>query len=274
VIVGFNQRWREKRGVYRPQGEPFDPSRFEVAGIADDTTPRTFIETHHYSGSYPPAVHRFGLYRGPELVGVAVLSSPMNDAVYDPFPRDLAAELGRLVLLDEVPANAESWFVARCFELAQREGVEGIVSYSDPEPRFNGDGKQTFKGHIGNVYQALNARYVGRSKARWLLRLPDGSTFSERVLSKIRAGDRGWKSGVAQLRRHGASEPQGDLREWLAAELPKVTQRVHHAGNHRYLFPLTKGTKRLLKGLTDRGELPELPYPKIQRHPSFTLNLA
>jgi hypothetical protein len=33
-----------------------------------------------------------------------------------------------------VPANGESWFLARCWEMAARQGVRGVVSFSDPVP--------------------------------------------------------------------------------------------------------------------------------------------
>jgi hypothetical protein len=36
-----------------------------------------------------------------------------------------AVELGRLVLLDDVPANGESWFIARAFELLRARGYTG-----------------------------------------------------------------------------------------------------------------------------------------------------
>ena len=49
--------------------------------IDADTTPRAFIEQHHYAGTYPAARERFGLYRRGELVGCAVFSHPTNDKV-------------------------------------------------------------------------------------------------------------------------------------------------------------------------------------------------
>ena len=57
-----------------------------------------------------------------------------------------AVELGRLVLLDEVPGNGESWFIARCFELLRREGIVGVLSFSDPVPRTTADGRKVLPG--------------------------------------------------------------------------------------------------------------------------------
>ena len=52
------QRWRDRRGSYRPAGEPIDPSRYEVVALDDDARARAFVERHHYSGSLPAAVVR------------------------------------------------------------------------------------------------------------------------------------------------------------------------------------------------------------------------
>ena len=51
-------------------------------------------------------------------MGTAVFTYPVNDRtitnVFD-CPAIEGAELGRLVLLDDVPGNGESWFVADAF---------------------------------------------------------------------------------------------------------------------------------------------------------------
>ena len=78
---------------------------------------------HHYSLSYPSARVRFGLFTRGCLVGVAVFSHPCNDRVLTsvfPLSPLESVELGRFVLLDSVPANGESWFLARTFECLAR----------------------------------------------------------------------------------------------------------------------------------------------------------
>lgn len=59
----MNQRWLFRRDSYRPTAEPINTAAHEVAKIDDDTTPKAFVLTHHYSGSYPAARRRFGLYK-------------------------------------------------------------------------------------------------------------------------------------------------------------------------------------------------------------------
>ncbi|WP_426567308.1 hypothetical protein [Streptomyces canus] len=49
-------------------------------------------------------------------------------------PYEESLELNRLVLLDEVPANAETWAQACAFRLAAARGVRGVVAHSAPSP--------------------------------------------------------------------------------------------------------------------------------------------
>lgn len=261
MLTSVAQRWRGGRAVYRPAGTVINPRRYEVAPIAGDAEAREFVTRHHYSGSYPAARERVGLYRGGALVGVAVFSVPVQGKVLDalPCPRAFAVELGRLVLLDDVEANGESWFIARAFDHLRRRGFAGVISFADPEPRRAADGRLIFPGHIGGIYQATNAIYAGRSTPRTLRLLPSGTVVSARTLQKIRARDRGWRYGVDQLVAAGAAPPAGsDLRAWLAAELPRITRTMQHRGCHRYLFGLHPAVRRKLTGQ------PHLPYPKLE----------
>lgn len=259
MITPVVQRWRDRRGSYRPAGECFDPRGHEVAPIPDDTTARAFVCAHHYSGSYPPAIFRFGLFeRGTgALVGVAVISEPINRGALRPLPADAAKELGRFVLLDHVRANGETWFLARCRALLRREGLPGFLAASDPLPRADAAGRLVLPGHVGTIYQASNAVYLGRATPRTHWLLPDCTVFSGRAMQKIRARERGWRYAVAQLIAHGARPLAGDPRAWLRTELRRIARTVRHPGNHRYLFALDPALARALPG--------SLPYPKFDR---------
>lgn len=264
----MNQRWYRKLGTWRDESEVIDTRAYEVAEIADDTTPKAFVEEHHYSGTYPAARRRFGLYLSGQLVGVAVFSHPPNEAVLRRLPCDRMAgiELGRFVLLPEVPGNGESWFLARCFEQLRTSGIEALISHSDPLPRRDAGGNLVAPGHIGRIYQATNAIYGGRTRARYLWILPDGTCFSERALAKIRARDRGYRYAIDQLVRHGADHPHDigqDLGEWLHEALRRVARRVKHPGNHRYLWALDRHLRRAVAALAlvDGSGTP-VKYPK------------
>jgi hypothetical protein len=255
----MTQRWRDRRDSYRRPDEQIRTSAYDVAPIGDDMTARRFVEQHHYSGTYPAARERLGLYRGGGLVGVAVFSHPASDAVLtNVFPgvaRD-SVELGRFVLLDDVEGNGETWFLARCFEMLRAKAYRGVVSFSDPMPRYDlTRDRQVFAGHVGTIYQAHNAVYLGRATSRTLRLLPDGTVFSARAASKIRAGERGWRYAADTLERFGAA-PLTDPNagpSWLAHWLPILTRAVRHPGNHRYAWRLNR--RVVIHGLSRR-------YPK------------
>jgi hypothetical protein len=261
MITAGVQRWRARRDTYRPAREAFDPRAYEVASIATDTEAKGFVLAHHYSGAYPVARYRFGLYDRAELAGVAVFSVPQQPRALACLPGEPceSVELGRFVLLDHVKANAESWFLARAFELLRVAGVVGVVSFSDPVPRSTADGAITFVGHVGTIYQATNAVYLGRSKAENRAMLADGRLASPRALSKIRRGARGEAYARRMLERYGAPSPRPgeDGAAWLARVMPQISRPLRHTGNHKYAWTLRR---------RDRRHLPEsLAYPKFDR---------
>jgi hypothetical protein len=264
------QRWKHRKQSWRhvsdhTSARMFDRSRYDILEIPDDTTARAFVEAHHYSGTYPAAVRRYGMMEGDTLVGVAVLSSPMRESVLTrPFP-DLepyveSLELGRFFLLDEVPANGESFFLARVWELAAKAGIRGVVSFSDPVARTDVQQNVIFPGHIGQIYQICGAQYAGRTTPRTLLLLRDGTALNERALQKIRAQESGAQAAEDQLVKYGATRRavDEDPRSWLTKALGELEVRgLRHRGNHRYLFRPDKKRKK-----TIRIGLPVLPYPQ------------
>ncbi len=256
---GWCQRTTRRVHSWRPASEGgFNPARYAVHPI-DEATAKAFVLTHHYAGSYPAGRRQYGLFEGGHLVGVAVLGEPMHPKVLtNPLPtctnRD-SAELSRLVLLDEVPANAESWMVARVFRDAAANGLRGVVAFSDPMPRPH----VGMPGHVGIIYQALGAAYCGRATARTLTFLPDGTVLSDRGAQKIRKAEKGWAGQVARLVELGATPTTAPDAEWLAAALEDIgVRKVRHLGNHRFVFRLgDRGARRR----TPLG-LPTDEYPK------------
>lgn len=259
LSLNLNQRWTEGRTSYRP-ADPIRTAEYDVAEINGDTEARQFVTMHHYSRTYPSARFRFGLYHRGALVGVAVFSHPCNDAALTNVfeaPAAATVELGRFVLLDSVPGNGETWFLARTFEHLRQRGMLGVISFSDPLPRQTVDGEIIHMGHVGTIYQAHNGVYLGRGTARTLNLLPDGRVFSDRAAQKIRKMERGWRYAAEQLEGYGASPIPADpaeSAEWLASSLRSLCRRLRHHGNHKYAWPLTRAT---------RQQLPvTFPYPK------------
>jgi hypothetical protein len=247
-VITECQRWREGSSCMRPAREIVSTRNLEVIEVDDDATPKTFIERHHYSRTYPAAQRRIGLVQGGEIAGWAIFSRPFRaETLTNAFPlldAEEATELGRFVLLDEVGANAETWFLARAFELI-RDQFRGVVSFSDPEPRTTVDGEQIFPGHYGCIYQAANANYRGLTEPKTKRILPDGTEFSNFASGKIRRGLTGWRSAVGELVRFGAKPLTSidDKREriaWLKYWRGRLTRPMRHHGQHRYTFALDR----------------------------------
>lgn len=267
----FNQRWEEGRTRWRPAGETIRPSEYDVEEIQSDNIAREFVEQHHYSGDFPSARFRFALCHHGRRVGMAVFSHPVNDrTLTNVFPchRLEATELGRFVLLDEVPGNGETFFLARTFEALRKKeivdrktghelrGILGVVSFSDPMPRLTMEGRVVMPGHVGTIYAAHNGVYLGRADGRKLHLLPDGRVFNHRTEQKIRKLEQGWEGGVRELQSYGAGPMSDDPAAWLDRWLPAVTRPLKHMGNHKYCWPLNRRMRPFLPG--------SLPYPKVK----------
>lgn len=263
----MTQRWNAGRTTYRPKGEPIDPTHYAVAEI-EESAAKVFVLTHHYSGTFPASCVRIGLFDRGELVGVAVFSQPASQAVLDVLPNGRAegTELGRLVLLDRVPANGETWFLARAFAILRtRAGrrFTGVVSHADPVQRRAADGTIIMPGHVGTVYQALNGQFIGRTRKRTLWILPSGRVYNERSISKVKAQDRGWRYAADQLREAGAGPIGSDPAAWLVEWLPKIATPLPHKGVFKYVWWLDKrNAKALSRHLVGRGIPLDMPRPK------------
>lgn len=279
MIIDECQRFTNGRESRRPAGELITKSAFDIAPIESDAIAREFVATHHYAKHASPSAHRFGLYHHGELEGVALFGPPPSEnahaKVFPTLADEEAVTLGRLVLLDSVPGNAESYFIARCFELLAkpalyhpldkhgnpRRPVAAIESCADPQPRLLPDGTKTHRGHLGIIYQATNGRYVGKTDANTMHLLPDGTCFSKRTMSKIRGNERGGAAAVAKLVSFGAEslDPNADRAEriaYVARWRAALCTKMRHHGNHRYLWCLDR--RRRSEILT----LPALAYPK------------
>lgn len=263
------QRWRKRRDSYRPAGEPIDPRRYSVEPIAHSEG-KAFVEAHHYSGTWPAVRFAVGMFEaGQGLVGVAAFSQPMNQATVPSYIEGLdpqkGIELGRFVLLDRVPANGESFAIARALRLLReaRPEVVACLSFSDPLPRFTAEKRLVKYGHQGTAYRASAASYLGRSKPKTILVGPDGRDLSPRTLSKIRRGERGGRRGdygPRQLMAMGAPVWRtGESGEaWVErVKASGALRSLRHPGNLAYCFAVgDRKTRR-----TVRSRLDALPYP-------------
>lgn len=261
LALPLAQRWREQRCRWRRPGELFNPSAYGVEVIDSDRIAKSFVERHHYSGTYPAARFRVGLYRMRELVGVAVFSNPMSQRVIPKWtgladPLD-GVELGRLVLLDDVAYNGESWFLARAFKaLVAEKGIRAVLSCADPVPR-RVKGAKVLPGHVGIIYQALNGRYAGRTSRKTLHIGRGGRIFDRRSISKLKNDERGAGYVYEAMRAEGAPARQlGEPGPAYVKRALAAFTRVRHPGNHAYVWAVGPGRKHTNRGLPDA-----LPYP-------------
>ncbi|MEV4868557.1 hypothetical protein [Streptomyces syringium] len=268
------QRWRDRRHSFRHVREGgFDARRYAVEALPE-TAAKEFVVRHHYSGSFPSARFRFGLFEldagEARLCGVAVFGVPVSAAVLTrPFP-DLrpyveSLECSRFVLTEACPANSESWFLARCFDELLVRGVRGIVSFADPVPRRDASGALIAVGHVGTIYQATNAVYMGRATPRTVKLLPNGVVLNERMAQKVRRQEQGHEYAERMLIGLGAPVPRAgvDPKVWLREALVAVGARnLRHRGVHRYGYRLGRDRRereQIRLGLPVGGTYPKVP---------------
>ena len=268
---GRRQSWRRRRDG------GFDSSRYEVREILTGQA-SGFVVATHYLGSMPSDRRNYGLFEvaGGRLVGVAVLSHPTSEktipSVFPGLPPSEAADLGRFVLLDEVPANAESHFLGEVRYLAARKSVldpgkpllRGVVMFSDPIQRRRADGTVICPGHVGTIYQASGCQYLGTSGASTEALLPDGTVFGRRTAQKIRAQERGHAYAERKLVALGARPMRPGERPaaWLREALDAAgARKFRHPGKHKYAIALGE-TRADRADVTIIGGRDHRSYPK------------
>ncbi len=261
MITDVTQRWRDKRGVYRPAREVVKATDLDIALSKNGKVMKAFVEQHHYAGRASGIVRGFEIHWKGNLAGVMLYANCARQfrPAFGEVPAWLT--LARLVLLDEVPANAETIALGASFAALRGEGYAGVVSFSDPEPRVALDGRVILAGHCGSIYQAHNGVYTGRSKPETKYLLPNGTLFESRTAHKVKAGDQGRDYAARILVENGATprRPDEDPAVWVARWRAQLCRPFMHRGNHRYTWALQKRDKRFL---------PEsLPYPKMTPPP-------
>jgi hypothetical protein len=274
IVASSCQRWEFNRCSFRPAGEIARVGQYFAEAIPEKVA-KAFVQTHHYSGSMPATILNVGLFRHQpfdkeRLVGVASFSVPCNNHVvpaYTGLPAAQGIELGRFVLRQSEPGNAESHFLGQAFRVLKehKPHIKAVVSYSDPIPRTLITGEVIKPGHIGGIYQSFNGRYVGRSSRRTLLLTESGTVISERTLTKIRKQEKGWLYAERQLVEAGAAKrpTSEDPGDWLARVLNDPAtplRRLRHPGNHCYAWPLGS---QLERKFLRREFAPSLPYPRL-----------
>lgn len=207
---------------------PLQPYRVEKI---DTKLGKDFVKKYHYSHGIHNGPMCYGLWDKVDLVGVLALATPCSEAVcasvFGVEYKRSVTELHRLVLLDEVPKNTESWFISRVLKQFKKDrpNYNAILSFADAT-----------QGHIGVIYQATNAIYAGMSGK---------ATFFLDETGRLRH---------PRQNGHNITKEEAQNRNW---------KPVKREGKHRYLY-LLPNDKRHKKELLRNLMLPSLPYPKAE----------
>lgn len=166
---------------------------FHVTRLSSKTG-KEFIRRHHYSRGSHNGPTCYGLVdnHSGEVVGVCAFATPCSEAVrsvvFGPDRKNEVTELHRLVVLDKVPRNGESFLISQALKILKqdRPQINAVLTYAD-----------TTQGHLGIIYQATNAIYTGSTGSRSLFyRDTEGRLRHPRQnginITKEEAVARGW----------------------------------------------------------------------------------
>ena len=190
---------------------------------------KDFVRVHHYSHGIHNGPMCYGLFEDSgRLVGVCAFATPCSEnvcaSVFGPDHKRSVTELHRLVLLDEIPKNSESWFIVRALKMLKKDrpNYRAVLSFADAT-----------EGHVGTIYQATNAIYTGTSGK---------ATFYIDQTGRLR-----------HPRQNGVNitKDEATARGWVATK---------RDGKYRYLFLL--GSHQDKNWVRHNLKLPTLKYPK------------
>jgi hypothetical protein len=139
--------------------------------------------------------------------------------------------------------------------------VRSIISYADPLERRTFEGTLTKPAHAGQIYQAHNATFGGRSRSQYLWITRAGQVLSRRSLNKIIHDEVGHAYATRQLLCAGA--PPREILEapkaWVSRVLPLIARRIRHPGNFVFAFGLDGLAREQVRRFNEVGS----PYPRL-----------
>lgn len=193
---------------------------------------KEFVAKYHYAKGMHNGPTAFGVFRPDDtLCGVVAFATPCSEnvrsSIFGKEYKDRVTELHRVALLDDEPANMASWSIARAMALLKERKpyLWACVSFADAS-----------QGHVGYIYQALNAIYYGTSgKARFYL---------------------DQDNRLRHPRQNGVNISLEDAKQ-------RGWQPVKREGKHRYLL-LMPDNRSHKKWMLNNIFVDSQPYPKLQ----------
>jgi len=206
--------------------------KYSVKSIITNECKEWLIKKH-YLKRMTSFTYSFGLFNEFNLlVGVCTfgnaIPSQMKKSICGKDYMHLVYELNRLITNDDLPKNANSYFLGLCFKLLPKPLI--IVSYADKS-----------KGHIGYTYQATNFYFTGESHTQKDWKLKGRENIHSRTLMDEFAFE---KNRIKKLK-----EKYGD--NLYQIDRPAKNRYVKFLGNKNQLKELERNKKFLI-----------YPYPK------------
>jgi DNA-binding CsgD family transcriptional regulator len=192
----------EHKEIHSEKKLDIDFKRFSVKSILNKDC-ELLLKRYHYLSTVPKnSRFAYGLFVNESLVGCCLFGSGANRFLSSGVGGP-ALELTRLCLVNWLPKNSASFFLARAIKQLKKDAsdIQFLVSFADPNI-----------GHLGGVYKACNWEYTGQCKKDYIYELPDGSRVHK---SRFRC-------------KNGKTEKQ------LAIEAGAV--KVPQDGKHRYVY--------------------------------------
>lgn len=208
--------------LFDDETQPAKVKDFQVHPVTKQEI-QFFAEKWHYSKSAGSVLWAYGLYNQYKLLGIVAYNMPTREVCAFPFGEDYVdsvVHMGRLVCRDEAPRNSESKLIAQSLKLLKldKPNIRAVITYAA--------GRQN---HLGYVYQATNALYLGTANERSFYIDEKGNHRSTNKIYYAEALARGWT--------------------------------IHHdPPKHRYLYLLGNKTER--KESRKLLRVPIFPYPK------------
>jgi hypothetical protein len=202
---------------------------FEIKEI-DKTTAINFVQERHYSKVMPRLTkHWLGCFNNDELVGVVTLgwgTQPLQ-TIRKLFP-DLKSEdyyeIGKMCMDDKMPKNSESQMLS---------SIVRWMKKNLPEKKFLYTWADGIVGKAGYVYQASNFLY-------------GGFIWTDIYISPT--GEKIHPRSSKALLKENAEFLGKDKLFWMTPDFMKVKGIRRIRGKQfRYIYPLTKESKNILK---------------------------
>ena len=182
----------------------------------------------HYTNSGGNMTWRYGAWVNNNLIGVIGFNLPTRsvcESVFGAEYFDTIVHMGRLICDESAPKNIESKIISESLRAIKKDvpQFQAVITYAAPHA-----------GHIGTVYQATNALYIGLGG--------DTRLYIDKENKQRSTYQHGKNISATMAQEMG----------WSVSKIPQ---------KHRYLYLL--GTSKNKKYWRKKLKYQVLPYPKL-----------